>query len=766
MTSIENEKTAPENSEIEPKKVKFVDPEPDPAPQDAQPKLEPSSEFDQDVDSDDEDSPTPSGPPEFGFEILKNGNLCGKIPFNKYILKIGRTPENDIISLHPSTSRHHATLSITKDNHCMLVDENSTHGTFVNKKQIQPKIPVRVRVGFFLKFGNSTRNFILTGPDSDQENETEKSYTQMKNDRKRLNVSKKMTPQQLEAFMSGEDVDFGKNKNNKNCPPGSKSGEDDENDPDNDSLNTLHEVNWGQGHEDFQSRRVDSDEENSDDGEGMDLSKIDDRSAYYYNDPEKAINHFYTKERLGEKELVMKKIGKNRWECSLKLPIENEKTGKSITCKAEGVRAEAIKNVCLDACKILDKRGILRSDTSAKKLIERDWTANEYYDSDEDEFLDRTNDLQKKRKRRQEKLGDREYELNSHENEDASQKTDNTAPKMLFNTARRRKWHAAKISRHQIKAYSHEEIVAKLKFLSVEIYKIEEIFRQDKELRKKSETEKSNAGGDSLDAFMQHVKTGLAITVAKRLELRGKLTQFKAEMKNYLNLELAARPSEVKELVNLDAVTLIREMNPKQQAEIKKETKLPEAKPLVTKTPVKEEVKVIETQNQVASVEKIAKIEAREKVETQKSETINSSQLQPTKPDTFIKPALPVKSYGIQLPEEIRQQQAEQKAMEDQNKDPNLETKDPEAETAEESTPEIKQEASNKKQSESEKRRKRRLQAVAKKQQSLEDSIAAKNRRKQTIYDSSSTNVNYVKWTPPKNQSGDGMTDLNKKLGY
>ena len=98
---------------------------------------------------------------------------------------IGKLPENDIVMAHPTISRFHAvfqyrpdvTTSASLDENdadakedpkkpeiepgWYIYDLNSTHGTFVNKMKIPPQTYVRVRVGYMLKFGGSTRNFIL-----------------------------------------------------------------------------------------------------------------------------------------------------------------------------------------------------------------------------------------------------------------------------------------------------------------------------------------------------------------------------------------------------------------------------------------------------------------------------------------------------------------------------------------------------------------------------------------------------------------------------
>lgn len=43
--------------------------------------------------------------------------------------------------------------------------------------------------------------------------------------------------------------------------------------------------------------------------------------------------------------------------------------------------------------------------SEAKKQQKRNWEENDYYDSDEDSFLDRTGDLDKKREKRMRKAG-------------------------------------------------------------------------------------------------------------------------------------------------------------------------------------------------------------------------------------------------------------------------------------------------------------------------------------------------------------------------
>lgn len=141
-------------------------------------------------------SQTPASDHVYSFEVLKNGSIVEtfKNLQDKAFWLIGKLPNNDISMAHPTISRYHAVFQyrpeIVKETvvpECeignaepvptkndqktpekneiekgwYLYDLSSTHGSFVNKMKIPPKTYVRVRVGYMLRFGGSTRNFIL-----------------------------------------------------------------------------------------------------------------------------------------------------------------------------------------------------------------------------------------------------------------------------------------------------------------------------------------------------------------------------------------------------------------------------------------------------------------------------------------------------------------------------------------------------------------------------------------------------------------------------
>ena len=98
----------------------------------------------------------------------------------------GRLPACDVSLDHPSISRYHAILQYRPQGEARgegegegegersvlfsnspseagfyVYDLNSTHGTYLNKNRIQPRSYYRVRVGQMVRFGGSSRLFVL-----------------------------------------------------------------------------------------------------------------------------------------------------------------------------------------------------------------------------------------------------------------------------------------------------------------------------------------------------------------------------------------------------------------------------------------------------------------------------------------------------------------------------------------------------------------------------------------------------------------------------
>ena len=102
------------------------------------------------------------------FEVLKSGAIVDSIDLQtKSFLIFGRLPTCDVTLEHPSLSRYHAVMQFCATATQLyevgwyLFDLDSTHGTWVNKMKVKPHVYQRIRVGHVVKFGGSTRLFIL-----------------------------------------------------------------------------------------------------------------------------------------------------------------------------------------------------------------------------------------------------------------------------------------------------------------------------------------------------------------------------------------------------------------------------------------------------------------------------------------------------------------------------------------------------------------------------------------------------------------------------
>ncbi|KAG8336337.1 Kanadaptin [Homalodisca vitripennis] len=139
--------------------------------------------------------PLPYKEPEWGglplhqykLEELKSGTIVKTIDLSQRSFWVfGRLEHCDIPMLHPTISRYHAVLQyrVTGSDKCdpgfYILDLDSSLGTFVNKQKLRPHSYTRVKVGYVLKLGCSTRMFILQGPEEDEEPESDMSVTELK----------------------------------------------------------------------------------------------------------------------------------------------------------------------------------------------------------------------------------------------------------------------------------------------------------------------------------------------------------------------------------------------------------------------------------------------------------------------------------------------------------------------------------------------------------------------------------------------------------
>ncbi|KAH9279170.1 Uncharacterized protein ECG_08297 [Echinococcus granulosus] len=270
--------------------------------------------------------------------------------------------------LHPSISRAHAVLQFGSNSDLSpgwyVYDLDSTHGTFVNKHRVPSGRYIRLRVGYVLRFGSSTRLLILNGPESDVESETKETWSEL--------VAKKKAKRE-----------------------GEKRKREDESD--------ANICNWGMeddGDEDenvLQQRLAES---------GNCLS----HESSYIADPKRALRAFFDREGLDplpEYEFVKGRFGQQM--CRIELPLEAGTLFAEVPMTGQK-RKEAVAACALEACRILDRLGEFDANKEGAEAVRRArekayWQSNDYYSSDEDTFLDRTGQIEARRRRRMRRMG-------------------------------------------------------------------------------------------------------------------------------------------------------------------------------------------------------------------------------------------------------------------------------------------------------------------------------------------------------------------------
>ena len=128
-----------------------------------------------------------------GLYVMKDNKKLQTITQigNKPYVLFGRNAAMSDIKLeHPSISRRHALIGHGSSGNIYVMDLGSSHGTFVNKTRLQKKKREPLRDGYVIKFGASTREYIVK-LDLDSDDIDHKIQKNKKKEKKIINPKKR-----------------------------------------------------------------------------------------------------------------------------------------------------------------------------------------------------------------------------------------------------------------------------------------------------------------------------------------------------------------------------------------------------------------------------------------------------------------------------------------------------------------------------------------------------------------------------------------------
>eukprot|EP00051_Salpingoeca_urceolata_P007573 m.98748 g.98748 ORF g.98748 m.98748 type:complete len:571 (-) comp15294_c0_seq1:98-1810(-) len=323
--------------------------------------------------------PVPYKPPSWSslpscqlfLEVLKGGSIVETIDISKQEQFVaGRLPMCDIPMEHPSISRYHAVLQHGDDGYLYVYDLGSTHGTKVNKARIKPKTFVKFRVGQMLRFGASSRLYVLQG----DEEALRQEELRMLDDEDRFRVAQE---RQAEKAREQEERE-------------------------------AEGVSWGM-REDAVDEDVGSERRDDGDASAMTLAlqamagnQNEQGSSFWQADPKKALREYFEREGM-QLEFDVNETGPGHARVHNATVRLHMLDGEEVVIDASvtGRKKEAVAQCAAKACEFLDKRGMLRQHSATLRRKLNDVKRKKRNDDDEDDtFFDRTGDVEKKKKRK------------------------------------------------------------------------------------------------------------------------------------------------------------------------------------------------------------------------------------------------------------------------------------------------------------------------------------------------------------------------------
>ncbi|GCB72240.1 hypothetical protein scyTo_0006213 [Scyliorhinus torazame] len=375
----------------------------------------------------------------YSFEILKNGSIVSDIGLNsKSFFVIGRLPNCDVPLEHPSISRYHAIVQ-----HRRVADGES--GT-----------------GFYIYDLDSTHGTMVN--------------------------KQKVQPKSYQRLKVGHVIKFG-GSTRLLVLQGPEEDEDVESD-----LTVSELKQKSQQHKQLEKRMLgeDSDEDEDEVPKSVEQPKP----------PAAKVGTGCTWGIGEELEYEYDERGSGIWVCRVRLPVDDA-LGRELVAEVmhTGKKKEAMVQCSLEACRILDARGVLRLEAVSRKRKSKNWEAEDFYDSDEDTFLDRTGAIEKKRHNRMKKAGKVEEKVDTY-----------------------------------------DSLVAKLTGVQRELSDVET------KLKISGKDCLQASGEDPLDAFMTKIRTGATVDNVSRKKLHIKSFELKKEQQKLQKLIKIVTPVGLPEL--------------------------------------------------------------------------------------------------------------------------------------------------------------------------------------------------------------------------
>ena len=177
---------------------------------------------------------------DVSLEVLTDGAIVDVVDCRgRGCVTLGRTPDNDVVLEHPSSSRTHAAIQFARGgSEAFVFDNASTHGTFVNKRRLKARVHAPVFVGDQIRFGQSSRIFVVAGA-----SELMPEEGLSRDERRRLRALEKMSEAER-TRSSGSSGAHGLDASSRDARGGGDWGMDDEDDRPSESALKLAALDW------------------------------------------------------------------------------------------------------------------------------------------------------------------------------------------------------------------------------------------------------------------------------------------------------------------------------------------------------------------------------------------------------------------------------------------------------------------------------------------------------------------------------------------